>query len=215
MLPIVSVPFSLSKEKIPGWINLSANLMEGTSKPELPSESHHTHGFFVRNREPLEELTNPIPISNFDRFIRAFVVVSNWNDRRDDTMATALEEKIFVRSRTVIARVVAGETLIIPVRDKLGDPASVFSLNNAGSLIWNLLGSPRTVTQLSIAFAKEFGVEPQMVWWDVADFLNEMAAVGMVELSASVVNADAEPRRTESWQQPAPGRQRSAVAGFD
>ena len=107
-------------------------------------------------------------------------------------MATVLEEEIFARSQAVIARVVAGETLIIPVHDKVGDLASIYSLNYTGSLIWKLLGSPRTVTQLAIAVAQEFEVEPEMVRWDVADFLNEMVAVGVVELSASVIRAEAE-----------------------
>ena len=130
-------------------------------------------------------------------------------------MATILEEEIFVRSQAVIARVVAEETLIIPVRDKERDLASIYSLNSSGSLIWKLLGSPRTVTQLAIAFAQEFGVEPEMVRRDVADFLNEMVAVGMVELSASVIMAEAEgPRVQEEWQQRASGRQAWAAAGF-
>ena len=130
-------------------------------------------------------------------------------------MATELEEETFVRSQAVIARVVAGETLIIPVRDKV-DPASIYSLNSAGSLIWKLLGSPRTVTQLAIAFAQEFEVEPEMVRLDVADFLNEMVAVGMVELSASAMVAEAErPRGQEEWQQRASGRQAWAAEGFD
>jgi hypothetical protein len=131
-------------------------------------------------------------------------------------MATILEEEIFVRSQAVIARVVAGETLIIPVRDKVRDLASIYNLNSTGSLIWKLLGSPRTVTQLAIAFAQEFEVEPEMVRQDVADFLNEMVAVGMVELSTSVVTAEADgPRRQQEWQQRESGWQEWVAAGFD
>lgn len=112
-------------------------------------------------------------------------------------MATILKEETLVRSQAVVARVVAGETLIIPVRDRVGDLASIYSLNSTGSLIWKLLGSPRTVTQLAMAFAQEYEVEPEMVRQDVADFLNEMMAVGMVELSASVM-AEAEGLRSSA-----------------
>jgi hypothetical protein len=131
-------------------------------------------------------------------------------------MATKLEEEIFVRSQAVIARVVAGETLIIPVPNKVRDLALVYSLNSSGSLIWKLLGSPRTVTQLAIAFAKEFEVEPEMVRQDVADFLNEMVEVGMVEPSTSVMMAEAEgPRAQEEWQPRESGRQAWVAVGFD
>jgi hypothetical protein len=116
-------------------------------------------------------------------------------------MPTILKEEILVRSQAVVARVVAGETLIFPVRDRAGDLASIYSLNSTASLIWKLLGSPRTLTQLAIALAQEYKVEPEMVQGDVADFLNEMMAVGMVELSAPVMMAEAEgPRGREEWQ---------------
>jgi len=71
-------------------------------------------------------------------------------------MATLSGQEIFVRSQAVIACVVAGETLIVPLRDKVGDSASIYSLDSAALSIWRLLGSPRTVTQLAIAFAQEF-----------------------------------------------------------
>jgi hypothetical protein len=117
-------------------------------------------------------------------------------------MATILEEEIFIRSQAVVARVVAGETLIIPVRDGVGDLASFYSLNSTGSLIWKLLGSPRTETQLAMAFAQEYEVDPEIARRDVADFLDEMMALGLVELSASVMLAEAEgPREREEWQQ--------------
>jgi hypothetical protein len=123
-------------------------------------------------------------------------------DRRDDTMATVLNEETLVRSQAVIARVVAGETLIFPVRDGVSDLASIYSLNSTGSLIWKLLESPRTVTQLAMALAQEYEVDPEMVRWDLADFLNEMMAVGIVELSASVIMSEAEgPTGRDEWQQ--------------
>jgi hypothetical protein len=78
-------------------------------------------------------------------------------------MPTILKEEILVRSQAVVARVVAGETLIVPVRDRVGDLASIYSLNSTASLIRKLLGSPRTLTQLAMAFAQEYEVEPEMV----------------------------------------------------
>jgi len=123
-------------------------------------------------------------------------------DRRDDTTATILKEEILVRSQTVVARVVAGELLITSVRDGVGDLASFYSLNSTGSWIWRLLGSPRTVTQLAMAFAQEYEVEPEMARRDVADFLDEMMALGLVELSASEMTAEAEgPGGREECQQ--------------
>src|ERR1035437_1717652 len=82
--------------------------------------------------------------------------IRNWGD---GTLASMLKEEVLVRSQSVVARVVAGETLIVPVRARVGDLASIYSFNGTGSLIWKLLESPRTVGQLAAAVAHAYRSE--------------------------------------------------------
>ena len=104
-------------------------------------------------------------------------------------MATVLKEEVLVRSQSVVARVVAGETLIVPVRAKVGDLASIYSFNGTGSLVWKLLESPRTVAQLAAAVAETYEVEPTQAEVDVANFVSEMKSVGLVEVPVPVAMA--------------------------
>jgi hypothetical protein len=92
------------------------------------------------------------------------------------------QERVLIRSRSVVARVVAGETLIVPIRGKVGDLASIYRLNGTGSLIWKLLDSPRTIGELALAVAKEFEVTPDAANRDVWEFVREMQIVGLVEV---------------------------------
>jgi len=104
-------------------------------------------------------------------------------------LATISAEQTFVRSQSVVARVVAGETLIVPVRAKVGDLASIYSFNGTGSLIWKLLESPRSVAQLAAAVAQEYEVDPAQAEQDVTSFVSEMKVVGLVEVPASLAMA--------------------------
>jgi hypothetical protein len=92
------------------------------------------------------------------------------------------KKQFFIRSRSVVSRVVAGETLIVPVRGKVGDLASIYSFNNTGSLIWKLLETSRTPAELVAAVAQEFNVEPERAEQDVTQFVHEMYLVGLVEV---------------------------------
>ncbi len=94
-------------------------------------------------------------------------------------------EETLVRSQAVVARVVAGETLIVPIRAKVGDLASIYSFNGTGSLIWKLLESPRTVAELATAVAQAYEVEPAQAEQDVSSFVSEMKSVGLVEVPAA------------------------------
>ena len=100
-----------------------------------------------------------------------------------------LKEQVLVRSKAVVARVVAGETLIVPIRAKVGDLASIYSFNGTGSLIWKLLESAKTVEQLATAVAQAYEVEPEQAERDVTNFVSEMRSVGLVEIPASVAMA--------------------------
>jgi hypothetical protein len=100
-------------------------------------------------------------------------------------LATMLKEEILVRSEAVVARVVGGETLLVPIRAKVGDLASIYSFNGTGSLIWKLLESPRTVAQLAAAVAEAYEVAPAQAEQDVTNFVSEMKSVGLVEVPAA------------------------------
>ncbi len=100
-------------------------------------------------------------------------------------LAVTVPEQKLVRSQAVVARVVAGETLIVPIRSSVGDLASIYSFNATGTLIWKLLESPRTSLELAEAVAEEYAVERQQADKDVAEFVSEMRSKGLVEILAA------------------------------
>ena len=133
-----------------------------------------------------------------------FAVISDWDesergfeaarllrnpDLRSSNLAMAEKSEKFVRSRDVVARVVGGETLIVPVRAKVGDLASIYSFNGTGTLIWKLLESPRTVSELATEVADEYSVELAQAERDVNEFVSEMKSVGLVEAPAALAMA--------------------------
>ncbi len=101
-------------------------------------------------------------------------------------MATALVTPTLIRSQAVVAREVAGEILIVPIRGKVGDLASIYSFNASGSLIWNLLEFPQTVAQLATAIAAAFEIELARAEDDVARFVAEMKSAGLIDVSTAV-----------------------------
>jgi hypothetical protein len=101
-------------------------------------------------------------------------------------MRTGSTEQLFTRSRSVVSRVVAGETLIVPVRGKVGDLASIYSFNGTGSLVWQLLDAPRSLGDLIDAVARDYEVGQDRAQKDVTQFLNDMASVGLVDVCPGV-----------------------------
>jgi len=109
---------------------------------------------------------------------------------RSPVVVDVFADARFMRSPSVVARVIAGETLIVPIRGKVGDLASIYSFNGTGTLIWKLLATPKSMKQLAASVAQEYEVDQLQAEDDVASFVNEMKAVGLVEISGTVATVD-------------------------
>jgi coenzyme PQQ synthesis protein D (PqqD) len=107
-------------------------------------------------------------------------------------MPTELEGKLFMRSRSVVSRVVAGEALIVPVRGKVGDLASIYSFNGTGSLIWQKLDAPKTLADLVEAVEREFRVAQEQAHRDVTKFMQDLLDVGLVDVGPELATGESD-----------------------
>ena len=89
----------------------------------------------------------------------------------------------FVRSDAVVTRAIAGETLIIPVRGGVGDLASIYSLNEVGTRIWDLLATPTSVEELVGALEQEYEVSRDRLFNDLTLLLADMQSAGLSALA--------------------------------
>lgn len=72
--------------------------------------------------------------------------------------------------------------MIVPVRGKVGDLASIYSFNQTGSLIWQSMESPKTLRELISDVQREYAVAREQAEKDVKQFLQDTLSVGLVEV---------------------------------
>jgi Coenzyme PQQ synthesis protein D (PqqD) len=88
---------------------------------------------------------------------------------------------VYVRACDVVTRMIGAETLIVPVRNGVGDLGSIYSLNELGSFIWQELAEPNTVEGIVESVISKYETTPADVRPDVERFLAEMCAAGLAE----------------------------------
>ncbi|WP_180538052.1 PqqD family protein [Nevskia soli] len=74
------------------------------------------------------------------------------------------------RSNQIAARMLGDEMMIMSPRD-----ATLFSLNEAGALIWQSADGHTPVSEIVQRVCQEFDVEPDEARADVESFLSELA----------------------------------------
>jgi hypothetical protein len=99
-------------------------------------------------------------------------------------MTTDLQHKRFIKGTDLTTRRIAGETLIVPVRGSVGDLDAIYTLNEIGSRIWQLMDEQHTVKQIAGAISAEYDVTEAEAERDVLELLASMEAAGLVHAVA-------------------------------
>ncbi len=86
----------------------------------------------------------------------------------------------YARNPDFIFREIAGEMILVPVRATNGPKGSVFTLNEVGAAVWNLLDGQKTVRDIRDGIVERFEVEPEQAETDVREFIARLETVRAV-----------------------------------
>ena len=96
---------------------------------------------------------------------------------------TTLDQR-FMKHNDCVARCIAGETIIVPIRSRVGDLESIYTLDELGTMIWNLLDGRADVSQIVQAVTSEYDVVAEEAEKDVVDFVDSLSAAGLIRPSS-------------------------------
>lgn len=86
----------------------------------------------------------------------------------------------YARNPDFIFRKIADETILVPVRSTGKGAGSVYTLNEVGAAIWDLLDGNNTVVDVRDRLLERFEVTPEVAEADVQEFLARLASVRAV-----------------------------------
>jgi hypothetical protein len=90
------------------------------------------------------------------------------------------ELSVYRRSQAVVSRQISGETLVVPIRGKVGDLASIYSFNETGSVLWSALEHPKSLEDITSLLCQSFEVGWDDARRDADAFVREMQAAGLL-----------------------------------
>ena len=91
--------------------------------------------------------------------------------------------KCFSKGNNFVTRHIAGETIIVPVKNNVGDLNSIYTLNDLGTRIWDLIDGQTKVKQIIETITKEYEVQEEEAAKDIAEYLEALRAAGLIRSS--------------------------------
>lgn len=89
-------------------------------------------------------------------------------------------ERCFIKGADLVTRDIAGETIIVPVKNGVGDLNSIYTLNELGTTIWNLIDGRTRIREMIKAITREYEVTEEEATRDVTEYLDSLEKAGLI-----------------------------------
>jgi hypothetical protein len=96
-------------------------------------------------------------------------------------MKSITKDSYCLPSENIVAREIDGDIIIVPLTSGIGDMEDeLYSLNETGKAIWNLLDGENTLEQISRILRKEYNTNEEVILNDIIGIVSELVSRNIV-----------------------------------
>jgi hypothetical protein len=84
-------------------------------------------------------------------------------------------KSVYSHSPSIVTRKTGTEYVLVPVANNIADMNSVYTLNETGAFIWDIIDGKKSVREVIEAVVAEYETDYETAASDVNSFINEMS----------------------------------------
>jgi hypothetical protein len=88
--------------------------------------------------------------------------------------------QVFRRSDNIVCRTVGTESILVPIRQNVGNLDFVYTLSPVAARIWALLDGSHSVSAIVDAIVDEYDVSRETAEADVNELLGDLAEISLI-----------------------------------
>lgn len=90
-------------------------------------------------------------------------------------------EEIYKKNEDFVYRVIAGETLLVPIRKAIKELQSIYSLNETACYIWENVDGKRSLAEIAQGMKLEFQLDDCDALEDIKEFIGKLKEIGAIQ----------------------------------
>lgn len=90
-------------------------------------------------------------------------------------------ETTFQKDSSIVSRKIADEMILVPIRRKLGEVECLYTLNEVGARIWELIDGQRSVKALRDTLVAEFEINESEAHQDLTKLIHQLKEIGAIQ----------------------------------
>jgi len=89
-------------------------------------------------------------------------------------------DQVFQKNENFVFRQIDDETILVPIKDNLGDMGSIYNLNEVGAFVWKHLNGKASLTDIRHMILDTFEVSEREADTDLSDFVNQLKEIDAI-----------------------------------
>ncbi len=89
-------------------------------------------------------------------------------------------KKRYKKNENFVFRKIDNETILVPIKDNVGDMGFIFNLNEVGAFVWEHLDGKNQLIDIKNMISKEFEVSSEEAEKDLCEFVSELKEIHAV-----------------------------------
>ena len=88
----------------------------------------------------------------------------------------------YKRKDNFVFRQIENETILVPIKDNVGDMGCIYNLNEVGAFVWQHLDGSKTLLDIKKNILSEFEVSEKQAEEDLSEFIGDLKSISAVFL---------------------------------
>ena len=93
-------------------------------------------------------------------------------------------QKKYRKNEDFVYRKIQDETILVPIKDNVGDMGSIYNLNEVAAFVWEQLDGEKTLLDIKNMILKEFEISSEKAEEDLVAFVSQLK-----EIDADLISA--------------------------
>lgn len=87
---------------------------------------------------------------------------------------------VYQKSADIVSRKIVDEMILVPIRRRVGDVESLYTLNEVGARIWELIDGKRSIQDIRDCLLQEFAANEAEAEADLLTLLEQLGRIGAI-----------------------------------
>ncbi len=93
--------------------------------------------------------------------------------------------RVYQKNQNFVFRQIDDETLLVPIKDSVGDMGSIYNLNSVAAFVWQHLDGQNSLKDIKGLIETEFEVSGPVAEQDLTDFVAQLDKIDAIFQEAS------------------------------